>query len=600
MKKDANEISKLHMFLRTNSLFAPAREFYSFLIMFKEKGFSYACRTKGADLKKRLYRYRRYGIRGIISILYLHTRRKRYHKKIFLTHKEWITQRNQVYPESITFSILVPLYNTPENFLREMIASVQNQTYPFFQLCLADGSDEEHAYVQEVIKEYADTDDRIHYKKLEENGGISDNTNACLEMAQGEYIVLFDHDDLLHEAALFELRKAIDDKQADFIYTDEAIFSADYRKPDDYHFKPDFAIDNLRANNYICHLTCFSKTLSDRVGGFRRKYDGSQDFDMILRLTEKAKTIVHIPKILYFWRVHEMSTASDISAKSYCINAGKSAVEAHLKRAGIEGEVASSQAFPLLYRIRYTLSTEPLVTILVWIGTTKNNWKECLESIKRYTSYGKYEILTCRSSEERDSLAKRADGEYLLFMEDTCICCNREWFQELLSVAQRDDVGAVSPRILYKNDTIRDAGITLGIGSKRLAANSFYRIQSDHLGFMGNMYYMHNVSAVSDSCMMLRKCNYIKAGGFDCSLPAWYAGIDLSLKLREMGKINVVNPYATVRYKHLEINRDITGNYYGMRKYNKQLKERWGHILQKPDPYYNCNLTKYTSDFRVG
>ena len=218
------------------------------------------------------------------------------------TPEELEQQRTEMFEKDVKFSVLVPLYNTPEHFLHEMIQSVIDQTYANWELCLADGSDNEHPDVEKICRKYAEKDARVRYLKLEKNLGISGNTNACIDMAEGEYLALFDHDDLLHPAALYEMMKAICEQGADFIYTDENTF---HKTPKDAycpHFKPDYAPDTLRANNYICHFTAFKRSLVNVVGKFRPECDGSQDFDMVLRLTEKAKKIVHIPKILYYWR----------------------------------------------------------------------------------------------------------------------------------------------------------------------------------------------------------------------------------------------------------------------------------------------------------
>ena len=295
----------------------------------------YPARLAWSHTKNLFIRIRRY---GSISNLKKKIESKIIERKAYRSYgtlsmptaQEIEVQKNTNFDKDITFSILVPLYNTPEQFLREMIDSVVAQTYGKWELCLADGSDSEHAYVETVVKSY--NDPRIKYERLSENLGISGNTNKCFEMATGDYIGLFDHDDILHPTALFEYMKVICGEDADYVYCDETTFSG--RSIDHMitlHFKPDFAPDNLRANNYICHFSVFSKELVKECGTFRPEFDGSQDHDMILRLTRKARHIVHVPKILYYWRSHAGSVASDINAKSYAIDAAKNAVAAHLK-----------------------------------------------------------------------------------------------------------------------------------------------------------------------------------------------------------------------------------------------------------------------------
>ncbi|MBQ2101453.1 MAG: glycosyltransferase [Lachnospiraceae bacterium] len=249
----------------------------------------------------------------------------------FPTPEQAAAERATTFPRMVKISILVPLYNTPKEFLVEMIESVTGQTYPNWELCLADGSDAEHAFVGEVCKEYAaKADGRIVYKKLDKNMGISGNTNACLTLATGEYIGLFDHDDVLHPSVLFEYVKAINEQGADYLYCDEITFkSGDINKMLTLHFKPDYAPDNLRANNYICHFSVFSRELLDGTELFRTQFDGSQDHDMILRLTDNAKKIVHVPRVMYYWRSHAGSVASGIEAKPYAIAAAKGAVAEH-------------------------------------------------------------------------------------------------------------------------------------------------------------------------------------------------------------------------------------------------------------------------------
>ena len=292
------ELSKIHIYLRTSKLFYIPRKCYAIVLGIRKHGIKAQMKWVHGRIRDKIAQ-------------------KNYYKCLQITPQERQRQKEQQYETATCFSILVPLYNTPEKFLREMIESVQNQTYGDWELCLADGSDQEHTEVGAIVKEYQQNDKRIRYQQLEKNGGISENTNACLAMASGDYVVLFDHDDLLHECALYELKKAVDEQGTDFIYTDEAVFSKDFHKPDSYHFKTDFAPDDLRSNNYICHITCFAMKLMDEIDGlFRTEYDGSQDFDLVLRLTEKANKIVHIPKVLYFWRNHALSVASDIDRKS--------------------------------------------------------------------------------------------------------------------------------------------------------------------------------------------------------------------------------------------------------------------------------------------
>ena len=581
------ELSKIHIYLRKSKLFYIPRKCYAILLGIRKHGIK-------AQMK---------WVHGRISDKIA---QKNYYKCLQITPQERQRQKEQQYETATRFSILVPLYNTPEKFLREMIESVQNQTYGDWELCLADGSDQEHTEVGNVVKEYQQNDQRIRYQQLEKNGGISQNTNACLAMASGDYVVLFDHDDLLHECALYELKKAVDEQGADFIYTDEAVFSKDFHKPDSYHFKPDFAPDDLRSNNYICHITCFAMKLMEEIGGlFRTEYDGSQDFDLVLRMTEKANKIVHIPKVLYFWRNHALSVASDISAKTYCIDAGKKAVKSHLERMGISGSVESSEIYPVIYRVKYQVQGSPLVSIILSEDHANADSAKCEQSIRSKTTYSNYEILVRRAGTTWNEAAAKAKGEYLLFLDSDCICMQESWLEELLGVAQRGEVGAVGGVVSYPKGVIRDAGITLGVGYYNLGSCNFYLLNDDHSGFWGNFYYMHNVSAVSDTCMLVRKEYYDQAGGMDDGLKAWFAGFDLSLKLMKSGKVNVLDPYARMGFAHhdminWEARRNANGEYVDETEQMNLLKERWSEVIRKGDPYYNANLTKNSSDFILG
>jgi len=581
------ELSKIHIYLRTSKLFYIPRKCYAIVLGIRKHGIK-------AQMK---------WVHGRISDKIA---QKNYYKCLQITPQERQRQKEQQYETATRFSILVPLYNTPEKFLREMIESVQNQTYGDWELCLADGSDQEHTEVGNVVKEYQQNDQRIRYQQLEKNGGISENTNACLAMASGDYVVLFDHDDLLHECALYELKKAVDEQGADFIYTDEAVFSKDFHKPDSYHFKTDFAPDDLRSNNYICHITCFAMKLMEEIDGlFRTEYDGSQDFDLVLRLTEKANKIVHIPKVLYFWRNHALSVASDISAKTYCIDAGKKAVKSHLERMGISGSVESSEIYPVIYRVKYQVQGSPLVSIILSEDHANADSAKCEQSIRSKTTYSNYEILVRRAGTTWNEAAAKAKGEYLLFLDSDCICMQESWLEELLGVAQRGEVGAVGGVVSYPKGVIRDAGITLGVGYYNLGSCNFYLLNDDHSGFWGNFYYMHNVSAVSDTCMLVRKEYYDQAGGMDDGLKTWFAGFDLSLKLMKSGKVNVLDPYARMGFAHndminWETRRNANGEYVDETEQMNLLKERWSEVIRKGDPYYNANLTKNSSDFILG
>ncbi len=556
------------------------------------------------------------------------------------------TQRETVFDKDVTFSILVPLYNTPERYLREMIQSVLDQTYVKWELCLADGSDEAHAEVGRICEDYARKDEetakalglqgsRIRYKKLEKNLGISGNTNRCYEMSTGNYIGLFDHDDLLHPCALYEYMKAICEKDADYIYCDETTFkgnSIDHMIT--LHFKPDFAIDNLRANNFICHFSVFDRSLLQETELFRTEFDGSQDHDMILRLTAVAKHIVHVPKILYYWRSHAGSVASDINAKTYAIDAAKGAVSAHLTSAGFTGfMIESTRAFETIFRIRYRLTDKPLVSILIPNKDHVEDLRRCIGSITERSSYPNYEILVIENNstdaetfEYYELLEKHpairvlkyegpfnyaainnfgasfAKGEYLLLLNNDTEVITRNWIEELLMFAQRDDVGAVGCMLYYEDYSIQHAGIVIGLGAHRTAGHTHYRMNKENLGYMGRLCYAQDVTAVTGACMMTKKALYDSVGGLSEEFAVALNDVDYCLKLREKGLLNVFTPFAELfHYESRSRGTDVeNASSENEERYNEEsarFREKWKDALAAGDPYFNPNFSLDYSNY---
>lgn len=340
------------------------------------------------------------GPRGVLAKINYKKREreamKQFGTESFPNAEQAAAERATVFPRMVKISILVPLWNNRREFQIEMLDSVMNQTYQNWELCLADGSDAEHAYIGEICEEYASrANGRIVYKKLEINGGISGNTNECLKLATGEYIGLFDQDDILHPSVLFEYVRAINEQGADYLYCDETTFkSGDINKMLTMHFKPDFAPDNLRANNYICHFSVFARSLLDGRELFRTKFDGSQDHDMILRLTDNAHKIVHVPRLLYYWRSHSGSVASGIDAKPYAIEAAKGAVADHLRKHGYDHfQISSTRAFETIFRIRYEIIGTPKISIVIANRDHASDLSRCVSSILEKSTYDNYEII---------------------------------------------------------------------------------------------------------------------------------------------------------------------------------------------------------------
>ncbi|UOX66982.1 glycosyltransferase [Anaerotruncus colihominis] len=553
-------------------------------------------------------------------------------KKPLFTKEELEAQRHVQFARDIKFSIVVPLYNTPARFLHEMIRSVLDQTYGNWELCMADGSDAQHENVGQICKQYVRKDSRIHYVKLEKNLGISGNTNACLEMSTGDYIGLFDHDDLLHPAALFEVMRAICEQDADFIYTDENTF---HDKPEDAfcpHFKPDFAPDTLRANNYICHFTVFKRQLMDQAGRFNSKYDGSQDFDMVLRLTEKAEKIFHISEILYFWRAHKDSVAQGIEAKPYVIEAAKGAITEHLSRVGLEGFVEDT-VVPSMYRIKYTIKAIPKISIIIANCDHADDLRKCITSIQKLTTYKNWEIIIVENNsieiatrdyyQELKQLenikivtweakngefnysainnygAKFATGEYILLLNNDTEVISADWIQEMLMFAQRTDVGAVGAKLYYFDDTIQHAGI--GIGILTLAGHYHRGFDRCDFGYMGRLIYAHNVSAVTAACMMIRRNVWKEVGGLDETFQVAFNDVDLCMRIRQAGYLIVWTPYAEL-YHYESKSRGYDDTPEKQKRFEGEVRRfqtRWAKELAAGDPYYNPNLTLDREDFSL-
>lgn len=543
-------------------------------------------------------------------------------------------EETTVFPKDVTFSILVPLYNTPERFLREMIESVTAQTYGKWELCLADGSDDAHDFVGRICQEYRQKDSRIKYQKLVKNEGISGNTNECYKMATGNYIALFDHDDLLHPCVLFAYMQAICEKDADYIYCDEATFKGNsINHMITMHFKPDYAPDNLLANNYICHFSVFGRELLESGELFRSQFDGSQDHDMILRLTAKAKHIVHIPRILYYWRSHKGSVASSIDAKTYAIDAAKGAVADHLTKLGYRNfEIESTRAFATIFRIKYELTSRPLVSIIIPNKDHVDDLSRCVESIINLSTYDNYEIVIVENNSETAEIrtyyeeisrhprvqvveykgdfnyskinnfgVQYAKGEYLLLLNNDTEVITPDWMEELLMYAMRKDVGVVGAKLYYPDKTIQHAGIVIGLGAHRTAGHTHYRIPEANVGYMGRLCYAQDVTAVTGACMMVSKALYEELGGLDESFTVALNDVDFCLRVREKGFLNIFTPFAEL-YHYESKSRGSDKKDERALRYQQEsdrFRVKWADALAKGDPYYNPNFSLDHSDFTV-
>lgn len=577
-------------------------------------------------------------LRGVIDKLKYKSREKKamvhYGTASFPSEEERRAQETTAFPRMVKISILVPLWNTPEDFLREMLDSVKRQTYANWELCLADGSDEKHDYVGQICREEADRDRRIVYRKLEKNEGIAGNTNECCKMATGEYIGLFDHDDILHPSALYEYVKAINEKGADYLYCDEATFkNGDIDQMITMHFKPDYAIDTLRANNYICHFSVFSRRLLDGTELFRPQFDGSQDHDMILRLTDRAKCIVHVPKLLYYWRSHAGSTAADINAKPYAVESARGAVADHLRKHGFSHfTITSTRAFDTIFKITYEILGQPKISIVIPNKDHVEDLRRCITSIVEKSTWDNYEILVVENNSSSREIfsyyeeisnnprirvltcegefnysrvnnfgVSQAEGEYVLLLNNDTQVITVNWMEELLMYAQRPDVGAVGGKLYYEDKTIQHAGVVIGLGAHRTAGHVHYRQKRENLGYMGRLCYAQNLTAVTGACLMVRKSVYEEVGGLDETFAVSLNDVDFCLKLRAAGYLNVFTPFAELyHFESVSRGRDDEGERAA--RYDREaarFREKWKAELEAGDPYFNPNFSLDKPDFSL-
>lgn len=537
------------------------------------------------------------------------------------TESALAAQRRKKFKNSWKFSIAVPAYETPETFLREMIKSVQGQTYDNWELCIVNASPENDV-MRRVLAEYSQKDARIRVKELAENKGIAGNTNEALAMASGDFVGLLDHDDLLAPNALFEAAKALEQEPSiDVLYTDEDKVDTDGKKHFKPNLKPDFNLDLLRSNNYICHFFMVRRTLAEQAGGFSGEYDGAQDYDFILRCTDMAKNIHHIPEILYHWRTHEASTADNPISKLYAYEAGKRAIEAHLTRRGQAGEVSLKKDLGF-YRVKYPVQGNPLVSVIIPNKDEAESLKLCIESFRRTVSWENYEIIIVENNSTGPEIfsyyrelakdaririvrwksafnysainnygVKYAKGEYLLFLNNDIEALEEGWFTEMLGVCQRPEVGAVGAKLLYPDGTIQHAGTVIGIGG--IAGHMFVNMPGERSGYLHKASLMMDYSAVTAACMMMKRSLFEQLGGFEERLSVAFNDVDLCLRANEAGNLVVYDPYACLRHYESK-SRGAEDSPEKVRRFQEEIefmRTRWEKLLKAGDPYYNKNLS---------
>ena len=534
-------------------------------------------------------------------------------------------QKHAAFAQKPLISIVIPLYCTPLPYLKELLESVRRQSYENWQLCLADGSPDDKA--KEFIEKHYGREKRIVYSKLEENGGISVNTNEAVALAAGEYLMLCDHDDTLEPDALYEIVKAINDTGADVLYTDEDKVSMDGRHYFDPNFKPDFNLFRLRENNYICHIFVVKKSLTDETGLLRSEFDGAQDFDFILRCCEKAQKITHIPKVLYHWRCHMDSTAADPSSKAYAYEAGRKAVREHYQRLGIDAKVEMTER-PGWYRSHVKVQGNPLISVIIPNKDHTDDLELCLFSMTRKSTYRNYEILIVENNSEKEETfeyyrklpdrypkarvltwekefnysainnfaAKQAKGEYLLFLNNDVEILTPDWMEEMLQNCQQENVAAVGAKLYYPDDTIQHAGVVLGLGG--IAGHIMCRASKEDPGYFGRMISVQEISAVTAACMMVKKSDFDAVGGLDETFQVAFNDIDLCMKFRAAGKKIIFTPYAEL-YHYESKSRGLEDTPEKQFRFDKEVKrfqEKWAQQLEMGDPYYSPNLSVTEGD----
>ena len=534
------------------------------------------------------------------------------------------------------FSVVIPLYNTPKPFLKEIVDSVLQQTYPDVELCLADGSSDPS--VREFLKKHYAADKRLRYRKLKENRGISENTNEALRMAKGDFIVFADHDDVLERSAFFEMAKAVNqDPKIDVIYTDEDKVNRSGTAYFGPHFKPDYNRELLCCNNYICHLFALRRDLLKKVGLLNREYDGAQDYDFVLRCCEQAERIHHIPRVLYHWRTHPMSTAGNPASKAYAFEAGRRALEAHYKRVGIQAQVENTEMLGR-YRTRFALLEQPLVSILIPNKDHIADLMTCLTSIVEKTTYASYEIVIIENNSEQQEteafyrdlesgkIPEYADlvrsgrlrivrypgsfnysaihnfalpytkGEYLLLLNNDTEVRSGGWIEELLGLCQQKDIGVVGAKLYYPDGTIQHAGVVIGLCG--VASHLFIGASGDADGYAGRLKSVQDVSAVTAACMMTKRTVYEAVGGLTEELAVAYNDIDYCMKVRRAGYLVAFTPYAELTHYESK-SRGLEDSKEKKDRLSREAGifcRRWEKELEQGDPYYSPDLSLTKTD----
>ena len=571
---------------------------------------------------------KRYGLQKTIQHVFKYDggHNLKYHQW-FLGHKvsdeELAEQRETVFAYNPIISIIVPTYNTPKKYLIEMMDSVVNQSYPKWELCIADGSDSNHE-ARRIIREYAQKDERIKVTELDKNYGISGNTNKALELATGEYTGLFDHDDVLEPDCLYEVVNSLQGKHHDIIYTDEDKLNAGKNMYENPNMKPDFSPDLFCSHNYITHFFVVKTEIIKEIGGFRSEFDGSQDYDLMFRCIEKANSIHHIAKILYHWRMHDGSTALDPESKMYCYIAGQKAIQEHYDRIGIDAKVEMMPApYYGIYHTVYSVNKNPLVSVIIPNYEHSDILKTCVDSLFNVNEYKNIEVIIVENnSKQRETFdyyekvqkehenvrvvkwegtefnfsainnfgVKYAKGEILLLLNNDTEMIKPDALAEMVGLCLREDVGVVGAKLLYADNTVQHAGVVIGFSG--YAGHVFTGMECNDEGFMMRNLINTNYSAVTGACLMTKKDLYEKVGGMDEEFKVAGNDVDYCLKVRATGKLVVFNAFSL--WHHYESkSRGYEDSFEKMQRFEKEIalfQSKWKDILVNGDPYYNKNF----------
>lgn len=533
------------------------------------------------------------------------------------------TQRQEKFVYSPLISIVVPTFNTQETFLRDMIGSLIHQTYANWQLCIADGGSDVKFHIENILAEYAKSDSRIIYTMIGKNLGIAENTNVALNSAQGEYIGFLDHDDILAPFALYEIVKSINEQmKPDFLYSNEDKFVEVGGLRFEPYYKPDFSIDMLRSVNYIGHFSVVKQDVVKKIGGFNGEFDGSQDYDFLLRVAETTKHIVHIRKILYHWRSHEASVALNPESKLYAYEAGRVSIQKHIERVGLPGVVVNGDHLGH-YQIKYEITDPKKISIVIPSKDHVADLEKCIHSIVSKTTYKDYEIIVVENNSNKeetfayyDTLRDQknirvmkwpqtgfnfsaivnygvqvAQGTYIVLLNNDTEVISQDWLELMLMYAQREDVGVVGAKLYYPDETIQHAGVFLH--PTGAAGPMSYKIPREASGYFGHVKVAQNVSAVTGACLMVKKSLYEEVGGFDDQLlKVSYNDVDFCMKIRALSKLVVFTPYAEL-YHHESKSRGYDEEGENNKRWaieRDNFLQKWAKQLEKGDPYYSDEL----------